>query len=107
MRDGIGRDIRGFGETSKVIQMQKNGFITLGRRASEVQNITAMAVKTARRKHRSGAEIAIQKCLYWFPVLVISRSLLAVGVSVTAWGNDRQHPQRLPMVHGVSDDERV
>jgi rhamnose utilization protein RhaD (predicted bifunctional aldolase and dehydrogenase) len=40
--------IREYGEAPKVILMQNHGLITLGRTAQQVENITAMAVKTAR-----------------------------------------------------------
>jgi ribulose-5-phosphate 4-epimerase/fuculose-1-phosphate aldolase len=35
-------------EVPKVILMQNHGFIALGRTAQQVENVTAMAVKTAR-----------------------------------------------------------
>jgi rhamnose utilization protein RhaD (predicted bifunctional aldolase and dehydrogenase) len=44
----IGRYIDEYRENPKVILMQNHGLIALGRTASEVQNITAMYVKTAR-----------------------------------------------------------
>jgi rhamnose utilization protein RhaD (predicted bifunctional aldolase and dehydrogenase) len=37
-----------YGEPPKTILMQNHGFIALGRTAQQVENITAMAVKTAR-----------------------------------------------------------
>jgi rhamnose utilization protein RhaD (predicted bifunctional aldolase and dehydrogenase) len=37
-----------YGEVPKVIHMQNHGMIALGRTAQQVENITAMAVKTAR-----------------------------------------------------------
>ncbi len=37
-----------YGEAPKVIHMQNHGLIALGRTAQQVENITAMAVKTAR-----------------------------------------------------------
>jgi len=37
-----------YGQTPKVILMQNHGFIAIGKTASEVENITAMYVKTAR-----------------------------------------------------------
>jgi rhamnose utilization protein RhaD (predicted bifunctional aldolase and dehydrogenase) len=48
VRDSIEQYLQDFGETPKVILMQNHGLIALGKTASEVQNITAMAVKTAR-----------------------------------------------------------
>jgi rhamnose utilization protein RhaD (predicted bifunctional aldolase and dehydrogenase) len=47
-RDAINRYLDHFRETPKVILMQNHGLITLGKTASEVENITAMYVKTAR-----------------------------------------------------------
>ena len=40
--------IKRWGEAPKVIVMQNHGFIALGETANDVQNITAMSVKTAR-----------------------------------------------------------
>jgi L-ribulose-5-phosphate 4-epimerase len=37
-----------YGERPKVIMMQNHGLVALGKSAEEVQQITAMAVKTAR-----------------------------------------------------------
>ena len=48
VRNRIGQFVREYGETPKVILMQNHGLIALGGTANEVQNITAMAVKTAR-----------------------------------------------------------
>jgi rhamnose utilization protein RhaD (predicted bifunctional aldolase and dehydrogenase) len=48
VRDLIRQYIHDHNETPKVILMQNHGLIALGRTASEVQNITAMCVKTAR-----------------------------------------------------------
>ena len=44
----IDRYLDEYGQTPKVILMQNHGLIALGRTAAEVENITAMAVKTAR-----------------------------------------------------------
>jgi rhamnose utilization protein RhaD (predicted bifunctional aldolase and dehydrogenase) len=44
----INRYIDEYYEVPKVILMQNHGFIALGRTAQQVENITAMAVKTAR-----------------------------------------------------------
>jgi rhamnose utilization protein RhaD (predicted bifunctional aldolase and dehydrogenase) len=44
----IGRYLNEYGENPKVILMQNHGLIALGRTAAEVENITAMYVKTAR-----------------------------------------------------------
>lgn len=44
----IARYIEEYGQAPKVILMQNHGLIALGRTASEVENITAMAVKAAR-----------------------------------------------------------
>jgi rhamnose utilization protein RhaD (predicted bifunctional aldolase and dehydrogenase) len=46
--DEINRFLDEYGETPKVILMQNHGLIALGRTATEVENITAMYVKTAR-----------------------------------------------------------
>jgi rhamnose utilization protein RhaD (predicted bifunctional aldolase and dehydrogenase) len=48
VRAEIARYLVEYGETPKVILMQNHGLIALGRTAAEVQNRTAMAVKTAR-----------------------------------------------------------
>lgn len=48
VRDSIDQHIDNYGETPKVILMQNHGLIALGQSASEVENITAMYVKTAR-----------------------------------------------------------
>jgi rhamnose utilization protein RhaD (predicted bifunctional aldolase and dehydrogenase) len=47
-RAAIGRYLDEYRENPKVILMQNHGLIALGRTASEVENITAMYVKTAR-----------------------------------------------------------
>lgn len=47
-RAAIGRYLDEYLERPKVILMQNHGLIALGRTASEVENITAMYVKTAR-----------------------------------------------------------
>jgi rhamnose utilization protein RhaD (predicted bifunctional aldolase and dehydrogenase) len=44
----IGEYLDGYGEVPKVILMQNHGLIALGKSAQEVENITAMYVKTAR-----------------------------------------------------------
>lgn len=44
----IDAHIERYGEVPKVIHMQNHGMIALGRTAQQVENITAMAVKTAR-----------------------------------------------------------
>ncbi|MBU0703823.1 MAG: aldolase, partial [Chloroflexi bacterium] len=44
----IDRYLDEYRETPKVILMQNHGLIALGKTASEVENITAMYVKTAR-----------------------------------------------------------
>jgi rhamnose utilization protein RhaD (predicted bifunctional aldolase and dehydrogenase) len=48
VRDEISRYLDKYREAPKVILMQNHGLIALGRTASEVENITAMYVKTAR-----------------------------------------------------------
>jgi rhamnose utilization protein RhaD (predicted bifunctional aldolase and dehydrogenase) len=48
VRDEIDRYLDEYRETPKVILMQNHGLIALGKTASEVENITAMFVKTAR-----------------------------------------------------------
>jgi len=48
VREVIARYLDDHGEPPKVILMQNHGLIVLGRTAQEVENITAMAVKTAR-----------------------------------------------------------
>jgi rhamnose utilization protein RhaD (predicted bifunctional aldolase and dehydrogenase) len=48
VRDEINRYLDVYRETPKVILMQNHGLIALGRTATEVENITAMYVKTAR-----------------------------------------------------------
>lgn len=48
VRDLIDRFIDDYREVPKVILMQNHGLIALGRTAQQVENITAMAVKTAR-----------------------------------------------------------
>jgi rhamnose utilization protein RhaD (predicted bifunctional aldolase and dehydrogenase) len=48
VRDAIDRYLDDYRETPKVILMQNHGLIALGGMASEVENITAMYVKTAR-----------------------------------------------------------
>jgi len=48
VRDEVDRYLDEYRETPKVILMQNHGFIALGKTASEVENITAMYVKTAR-----------------------------------------------------------
>ncbi|MFC2015877.1 class II aldolase/adducin family protein [Chloroflexota bacterium] len=48
VRDEISRFLDVYRETPKVILMQNHGLIALGKTASEVENITAMYVKTAR-----------------------------------------------------------
>ncbi len=47
-RAAIGRYLNEYRENPKVILMQNHGLIALGKTASEVENITAMYVKTAR-----------------------------------------------------------
>ena len=47
-RAAIGRYVDHYRENPKVILMQNHGLIALGKTASEVENITAMYVKTAR-----------------------------------------------------------
>jgi rhamnose utilization protein RhaD (predicted bifunctional aldolase and dehydrogenase) len=48
VRDEIDRYLDEYRELPKVILMQNHGLIALGKTASEVENITAMYVKTAR-----------------------------------------------------------
>jgi rhamnose utilization protein RhaD (predicted bifunctional aldolase and dehydrogenase) len=48
IRDSIDRYLDEYHESPKVILMQNHGLIALGKTASEVENITAMFVKTAR-----------------------------------------------------------
>lgn len=48
IRDGMLRYMDAYGETPKVILLQNHGLIALGKSAQEVENITAMYVKTAR-----------------------------------------------------------
>jgi rhamnose utilization protein RhaD (predicted bifunctional aldolase and dehydrogenase) len=48
VRDEIDRYLQEYRERPKVILMQNHGFIALGKTAAEVENITAMYVKTAR-----------------------------------------------------------
>jgi rhamnose utilization protein RhaD (predicted bifunctional aldolase and dehydrogenase) len=48
VRDAIDDYLNEFREVPKVILMQNHGLIALGKSASEVENITAMYVKTAR-----------------------------------------------------------
>jgi rhamnose utilization protein RhaD (predicted bifunctional aldolase and dehydrogenase) len=48
VRDEVNRYLDEYRETPKVILMQNHGLITLGKTASEVENITAMYVKTTR-----------------------------------------------------------
>lgn len=48
VRDGLASYLDRWGQTPKVILMQNHGLITLGGSASEVDNITAMYVKTCR-----------------------------------------------------------
>jgi rhamnose utilization protein RhaD (predicted bifunctional aldolase and dehydrogenase) len=48
VRDEISRYLDEYREAPKVILMQNHGLITLGRTASEVENVTAMYVKTVR-----------------------------------------------------------
>jgi rhamnose utilization protein RhaD (predicted bifunctional aldolase and dehydrogenase) len=48
VRDLINQYIDGYGEVPRVILMQNHGLITLGRTARQVEDVTAMAVKTAR-----------------------------------------------------------
>lgn len=48
VRDLINEYIQTYGEVPRVILMQNHGLIALGRTARQVENITAMAVKTAR-----------------------------------------------------------
>lgn len=48
VRDLINRYLDEYGENPKVILMQNHGLIVLGRTARQVEDITAMAVKTAR-----------------------------------------------------------
>jgi rhamnose utilization protein RhaD (predicted bifunctional aldolase and dehydrogenase) len=48
IRDAIDRYLDEYHENPRVILMQNHGLIALGKTASEVENITAMFVKTAR-----------------------------------------------------------
>lgn len=48
VRDEINRYLDEYRENPKVILMQNHGLITLGQAAAEVENVTAMYVKTAR-----------------------------------------------------------
>jgi ribulose-5-phosphate 4-epimerase/fuculose-1-phosphate aldolase len=48
VRDAIDRHVDKYRGIPKVVLMQNHGLIALGRTASEVENITAMCVKTAR-----------------------------------------------------------
>ncbi len=48
VRDLIDQYLDAYQEIPKAIHMQNHGFIALGRTAEQVENITAMAVKTAR-----------------------------------------------------------
>jgi len=48
VRDEIGRYLDEYGERPKVVLMQNHGLMALGETALEVENITAMYVKTAR-----------------------------------------------------------
>jgi rhamnose utilization protein RhaD (predicted bifunctional aldolase and dehydrogenase) len=48
VRDLIDRYLDEHGELPKTILMQNHGLIALGRNAQQVENVTAMAVKTAR-----------------------------------------------------------
>ncbi|MBZ0299958.1 MAG: class II aldolase/adducin family protein [Anaerolineae bacterium] len=48
VRERINQYLDDYGEVPKVILMQNHGFIALGKTAQQVENITAMAVKTAR-----------------------------------------------------------
>jgi len=48
VRDEVNRYLDEYRETPKVILMQNHGLIALGKTASEVENVTAMYVKTAR-----------------------------------------------------------
>jgi len=48
VREVIARYLQDHGEPPKVTLMQNHGLFALGRTAQEVENITAMAVKTAR-----------------------------------------------------------
>ena len=48
VRDLINQYLDDYQEIPKIIHMQNHGFIALGRTAEQVENITAMAVKTAR-----------------------------------------------------------
>jgi rhamnose utilization protein RhaD (predicted bifunctional aldolase and dehydrogenase) len=48
VRDAINRYLDKYRERPKVVLMQNHGLIALGKTASEVENITAMYVKTAR-----------------------------------------------------------
>ena len=48
VRDLINQYLDEYGEVPKVILMQNHGLIALGRSAQQVEDVTAMAVKTAR-----------------------------------------------------------
>ncbi len=48
VRDLINQYLDAYNEVPKIILMQNHGLIALGRTAQQVENITAMAVKTAR-----------------------------------------------------------
>jgi rhamnose utilization protein RhaD (predicted bifunctional aldolase and dehydrogenase) len=48
VQEQINRYLDDYGEVPKVILMQNHGLIALGRNPQQVENITAMAVKTAR-----------------------------------------------------------
>jgi len=48
VRDAIDAHLDEYGETPKVVLLQNHGLFALGKTASEVENITAMYVKTAR-----------------------------------------------------------
>jgi len=48
VRGAVDQYLDDYGEAPKVVLMQNHGLIALGRTASEVERVTAMAVKTAR-----------------------------------------------------------
>jgi rhamnose utilization protein RhaD (predicted bifunctional aldolase and dehydrogenase) len=48
VRDAVGHYLDGYGQPPKIILMQNHGLIALGRTATEVENATAMYIKTAR-----------------------------------------------------------
>ncbi len=48
VRDAIDRYLDEYGQSPKIILMQNHGLIALGKTAAEVENATAMAIKTAR-----------------------------------------------------------